>query len=240
MKMHILLIITFICSQGFAKTLWGEKVKIGRGYARTFIEIAKDTPQSVGVAISKEVLSSLPHEMSEFELPLPHKYKWNLPPYEHVTLDWNPHGHDPESIYSLPHFDVHFYFITSQVRNSITCMNEDEANCMQAPLASSLPANYAPTPAGVPKMGWHWVDLLAPEFNGGTFTHTYIYGFYKGEHIFLEPMVTLDYLRSRKSNHTAIRTPSQFSNPNGYYPQSYKISYDKKNKLHKIILTDFK
>lgn len=33
--------------------------------------------------------------------------------------------------------------------------------CMQNPIAEFLVSDYAPTPAGVPKMGWHWVDLLS-------------------------------------------------------------------------------
>lgn len=29
-------------------------------------------------------------------------------PFEHATLDWNPEGHPPPGIYTVPHFDVHF------------------------------------------------------------------------------------------------------------------------------------
>lgn len=238
MKIIFSLIVVLSCNLSMATTIWGEKVKLGRGYAMTFVEVEENIPQSLGVALSHHALTDLPHEMTELELPLPPKV--DLPPYEHVTLDWNPHGHVPENIYTLPHFDVHFYFISNETRNSITCMNEDAANCLKAPPASAIPANYAPTPAGEPKMGWHWIDTLAPEFNGGTFTHTYIYGYYKGEIIFLEPMVTLDYLKSNQTNHTTVRLPSQFSDPEGYYPQRYKISFDNKNKLHKIMLTDFR
>lgn len=237
MKIVINLIIALFCSLSLAETLWGEKVNIGRGYARTFIEVNGETPKSIGVAISDAALSNLPHELSEFELPLPGKM--DLPPYEHVTLDWNPHGHDPEGIYSNPHFDIHFYFVSNQLRSSITCMNADAANCMQAPPASAIPTQYGPTPGGVPKMGWHWVNLLAPEFNGGTFTHTYIYGYYKGQNIFLEPMVTLDYLKSKQTNSTMVRTPSEYSTREGYFPQRYTIVYDSNTKLHKITLTDF-
>ena len=32
--------------------------------------------------------------------------------FDHVMLDWNPAGHEPAHVYTLPHFDFHFYSIT--------------------------------------------------------------------------------------------------------------------------------
>ena len=88
-------------------------------------------------------------------------------------------------------------------------------------------------------MGWHWVDLLSPEFNGGIFTRTFIYGYYAGQPIFLEPMVTLEFLQSKEESNLEIRRPMMFPNNGGYYPKRYKVTYDQKHKLHKIILKEF-
>ncbi|MEP6495442.1 MAG: hypothetical protein ABJF01_22335 [bacterium] len=32
--------------------------------------------------------------------------------FDHVVLDWNPAGHEPEHVYTLPHFDFHFYSVS--------------------------------------------------------------------------------------------------------------------------------
>jgi hypothetical protein len=34
-------------------------------------------------------------------------------------LDWNPRGHIPDGVYTVPHFDVHFYLITREQREEI-------------------------------------------------------------------------------------------------------------------------
>lgn len=239
--MKYFLVLTLLCygQQLLAGiTHWGDKVKVGNGYARTYIVMDNKTPTSIGVALTSSALSGLPHEMKEFTLPLPKTAR--VEPYKHLTLDWNPHGHEPGGVYDKPHFDYHFYFISSGEREMISCMGPDAAVCLNMPDANEIPANYAPTPEGVPKMGWHWVDLLAPEFNGGLFTRTFIYGYYGGELIFIEPMITQEYLLSKKSSTNPIRMPQTFPYAVGLYPESYKVFFDSTNKLHKVELTNLK
>lgn len=239
--MKFLLVLFFSMNMALAhdaKTYWGEKVNVGNGYAQTFIKIKNTRPTELGIAVSEGGLTNLPmHEMVEYILPLPTEV--SIPPYKHITFDWNPHGHEPDGVYDRPHFDMHFYFITKDEQQAITCMGDDAAICMQNPAAEFLVSDYAPTPAGVPKMGWHWVDLLSPEFNGGIFTRTFIYGYYAGNPIFLEPMVTLEYLQSKEESCLPVRQPATFPDENGYYPQKYKVYFNKKTKLHMIVLKDF-
>lgn len=241
MKFLLAVILSFNLSLAFAhnsKTYLGEKVVVGDGYARTFIKMKNSTPKEIGIIVSAEGLTNLPmHEMVEYVLPLPTEV--SVPPYKHITFDWNPHGHEPDGVYDKPHFDMHFYFITQEEQQAITCKDDQAAICMQNPAPEYLVSDYAPTPAGVPKMGWHWVDLLSPEFNGGIFTRTFIYGYYGGNPIFLEPMVTLEYLQSKEESCLPVRQPAMFPDANGYYPQKYTVTYDNKKKLHKIVLKDF-
>lgn len=240
MKFLLAIVLSFNLSIAFAhsKTYLGEKVVVGDGYAQTFIKMKHSTPSEIGIIVSAAGLTNLPmHEMVEYVLPLPTEV--SVSPYKHITFDWNPHGHEPDGVYDKPHFDMHFYFITQEEQQSITCMDDQAAICMQNPAPEYLVSDYAPTPAGVPKMGWHWVDLLSPEFNGGIFTRTFIYGYYGGNPIFLEPMVTLEYLQSKEESCLPFRQPAMFPDANGYYPQKYTVSYDKKKKLHKIVLKDF-
>lgn len=237
MKLISTLIATMMMTNAWGQMVWGEKVNVGSGVAQSFVKMHKKKPVEIGVALTETALTSLPHMMKEYSLPLPPNV--SLVPYQHITLDWNPHGHEPDGVYNLPHFDVHFYMISESNRKQISCQGVDAVLCMQQPLPQYLVANYAPTPQGQPHMGWHWVDLLAPEFNGGIFTRTLIHGYYKGEPIFIEPMVTLDFLKSKVTSEEEVRLPESFPIESSLYPAGYKISYDSELKIHKIVLKDF-
>jgi hypothetical protein len=96
---------------------------------------------------------------------------------------------------------------------------------------------YAPTPGGVPQMGAHWVDVTSPEFNGGIFTKTFIWGSYDGSFIFWEPMITLDYLLTQPNDLIPLRQPEAFQK-DGWYATNYKISYTKNPNQYTVALTD--
>jgi hypothetical protein len=84
-------------------------------------------------------------------------------------------------------------------------------------------------------MGVHWIDMTSPEFTGSTFTTTYIYGFYKGNMLFGEPMITLAYLQSEPDVTLDVKQPAEFKKP-GYYPTKYRISYDKQQQSYSVSL----
>lgn len=233
-----LLFLLLITNTALAeRVFWGKKVSVGKGYARTFVgETKKGRILEVGIALSHMALKGLSHDMKVYQLPLSDKVK--VPPFKYITMDWNPHGHDPDEVYGAPHFDFHFYFVSKKYVSGIMCDQHDKKCLKEVPKKFRVP-DYVPTPGGVPKMGWHWIDSLAPEFNGGKFSRTYIYGYYDAKPIFLEPMVTLKYLQSKSSGATKVRLPVEFYFP-GLYPSSYDISYDKSHKLHKITLKHFR
>jgi hypothetical protein len=240
MKIFFWLLLTFFLQNAWAaheQIYWGEPVQVGDGYARSYMKMHHTHPSELGVALSEGGTQNLPQIMQEFILPLPTEV--NLSPYKHITFDWNPHGHEPDGVYDKPHFDIHFYFISNEQRQLISCQGEDAVLCTKNISAQYLPSFYAPTPAGVPLMGWHWVDLLAPEFNGGIFTRTFIYGYYDGLPIFIEPMVTLEFLLSKEISEKEIRTPVKFARA-GHYPKTYKVYFDNDLKMYKILLKDFK
>ena len=39
--------------------------------------------------------------------------------FDHAELGWNPNGHEPPQLYGIPHFDVHFYMVTSATQMAI-------------------------------------------------------------------------------------------------------------------------
>ena len=234
--LFVFLILSGISTMAAENILWGEPLATTKGKIRSFVKFnMRDGNDQVGVAISNSLVTALGdyHEMKSFIVPLPRAS--SIRPFNHVVVDWNPHGHIPSHIYDVPHFDIHFYFIPESLRQTITCQDADAAVCMKQPAPEMIPPFYQPTPAGDMKMGWHWFDPRSPEFNGHPFTVTLIYGFYNGVMSFIEPMVTRDFLLS-KASYSAPTYPSQYYANSRIFPHSYSVSYNQSEKMHYIVL----
>ncbi|UXR64491.1 DUF5602 domain-containing protein [Bdellovibrio bacteriovorus] len=231
------LLVFTLSSIAQAVTIWGPPTALGGASVRSFVE-ASDTgePLAIGVAFPREALQGLSeHEPAEYAVALPTVV--SLPPYNHIVLNWMPHGHEPDSIYGKPHFDFHFYLISPEQRLAISCLGEDEVVCMQMPAQNQQPPFYVGGPGGVPQMGWHWVDLRSPEYNGQPFTSTFIYGFYAGKMNFLEPMITRDFIQAT----TAFESPVPMAEAvaeTGFYPAKYTLEYNEEMGLHMITMRD--
>lgn len=155
----------------------------------------------------------------------------------HLTWDWNPLGHDPMFAYGLPHFDFHFYLLTRQERMAI------------APAPDPIPVapqhiapNYwygAPPAFAVPMMGVHYVDTTSHEFHGTTFDKTFIYGYFKSNMAFLEPMITKAYLQSHPNATFSIAQPAAFKRTGLYYPTKYSVKYDSSKQEYTISLENY-
>jgi hypothetical protein len=151
-------------------------------------------------------------------------------------VDWNPQGHIPPGIYDKPHFDFHFYLISDIDRNRITAVGEDLERAHKAPPEGSMPAGYIlPPGTEVPRMGAHAIDPGADEFKEKPFTKTFIYGFYDGQLIFMEPMVARTYLETRPSVIEPVKVPETYSR-HGYYPTRYGVKYDAAQSEYEISL----
>ena len=68
-------------------------------------------------------------------------------------------------------------------------------------------------------------DTLSAEFHRTPFTETFIYGFYQGQMVFVEPMVTLDFLASHPDVSSSVKQAEVYQTP-GSYPASYRVRYD--------------
>ncbi len=241
MRYSLLFLMMLLLSfkiMAFEKIIKGESVAIGNGTAYTYVIYdEKNCPRSLGVALSKSALKALPETDSSYTLKLPGIIK--LPPYKDVVINWNAHGHEPTDIYGIPHFDFHFYAISETERNSIMCMDQDNALCLKQPGSEYLPAYYVPTPAGVSMMGWHWLDSRSPELHGARFTSTFIYGYYNAKVIFVEPMITREFLLDHGTVNAEIPMPDKFA-ISGYYPQNYILKYDEEMSVYRIILKNLK
>ena len=211
-------------------TYVGDAKSLGNGGAYAFITLDDGEPTSIGVSLDELALSGLSsHETQDIALPLPTTVA--VAPFNHVALNWNPHGHEPDGVYTIPHFDFHFYMVSEAELNEIDPARADFADkAAKMPEGRYIPAGYIQTPGAVPRMGAHWVDPTSPEFTNQGFSRTFIYGFWDAQMNFLEPMITKSFIESVKamdgqSVQFAIPQPQAFARP-GYYPTHYSIRYN--------------
>lgn len=208
----------------------GAPVAVGNGTARVVVTInGMNEPESVSVVLTRDALQGLPQIQGEqmvweFSLPMPDAGPKTG--YDHVVLDWNPAGHIPDGVYTVPHFDVHFYLISNDEREAITFHGEGRELAMAAPDPQLVPSGYViPPDAAVDRMGMHGLDPAGHEFHGQPFSHNFIYGYYKGELMFVEPMVSLAFLESLPEMTSPVKQPQRYSYP-AWYPATYRIGFD--------------
>jgi hypothetical protein len=229
------------CKQDY---VFGPGVPIGNGMAFSWVRMDAERkhPLEIGLTLTETALEGLPTELEgdmeamEVRLDLPPSIKGK--PFDHIGLDWVPKGHIPIGVYDIPHFDIHFYTFTPEQRSKITLVDGDLEVCRREPPAGVIPAGYIlPPDVEIPNMGAHWIDPTFPELNGQRFTHTFLYGSYDGRLAFLEPMITLEFLKTKPDIEVPIKQPTVFQY-SGYYPAKYKISYNAERKEYSISLVD--
>jgi hypothetical protein len=93
-------------------------------------------------------------------------------------------------------------------------------------------------------MGLHWVDLASPELppQSKPFTSTFIVGSWDGQVIFDEPMITREFILAHRADTTTTRSfalpAAQRYVPAGFYPASYRITWDASAREYRIALTE--
>ena len=172
-----------------------------------------------------------------------------LAPFKWVGLNWNPHGHFPPAPppWAEPHFDFHFYTAERAAIKAIRpgpCGElidcEDFKKATKPVPAKYVHPDYINVDAAVPDMGNHLIDAKAPELQKGgpKFTHTFIYGSYEGQIVFLEPMITHAFIASSPDMCARIKQPQAFQTA-GYYPTKYCVRHLKAVDRYTVSLEDF-
>ncbi len=220
------------------RTLRGAEVPFNSGKAWIEVDVSEDgDPGALAVVFTEASLTALPRVpgVPVPELVLMPPVGADVSPLDHVTVDWNPAGHEPMHVYDRPHFDFHFYFMSAAERDAIGPFDTIGFN---VPLpAAQLAPLYLETPGGVPRMGAHVIDLTSPEIAGtGAFTHTFIYGKYAGRLTFLEPMISEEFLLSKPDLEATIRKPASFGRT-GHFPTAYTVGYNEAAKTYRVALT---
>ena len=223
----------------------GPVANVHNGKGWTWVQISNTgNPEKLAVVLTDEALNSVPvggngdghGHGDENAWTLKLHPKASVTPFDHVGLGWNPIGHEPEPIYGKPHFDFHFYMMTSQEVNAIPPYEVDSTGFKNWPAPGYFPATYFNPGGGVPKMGAHWIDATSPELNGQPFTQTFIYGGYAGKVSFYEPMITLEFLKNTNNFERAIPQPAKVQK-SGWYPTKMRVK--KHNGTTEVILDGF-
>ncbi|HET9504670.1 MAG TPA: DUF5602 domain-containing protein [Hymenobacter sp.] len=224
-------------------TDYGPAVTMGAGKAMGYISRdASGNPTEIGVRFGEAALNGLPATPTTgtmYDIALPPSAAKT--PFDHISFDWNPIGHEPNGVYSVPHFDAHFYMQTMSAQHAITL---DDPKGDIFPATAKLPTGYATPPnvvpgRTIPMMGRHWTDPASPEYQpGGSFSSTFIYGTYDGRVTFLEPMFTKAMLTTSVNFTAPIKQPQAYEVSGKYYPTNYTIRYDATAKEYVISLGD--
>lgn len=228
-------------AKGRAGTFVGATRPLGSGTVRSWVTLDEaGKPVAVGLTFSESAFKTVPAELPrgqeslELDLLLPKEASATA--FNHIGFGWNPKGHEPENIYTIPHFDIHFYTISIEEKERITAQGEDLARCYKKPEAEYVPAGYIlPPGTAVPRMGAHWVDPNANEMKGQPFIRTFLYGNYDGKLIFFEPMITKSFFETKQNVTEYIKLPQKYAKP-GYYPTKYSVRFDAAKKEYSVAL----
>jgi len=215
---------------GLPTVVDGDPIAFGGGSAHTYVTL-DDTgsPTAVGVRFDAVALDSLPigplPTTDDFVLGLPGQADATV--FDHVTLDWNSHGHDAQHGFDVPHVDVHFYMVDPATVDTIDPFVPGYLEkAPRLPDPKYLPEGYEPGNdplfGTVPRMGLHWLDGTQHDHR---FTETVLHGTWDGRHIFVEPMMTREWLQSRPELHEELGQPAAYQYT-GLYPTTYSVTWD--------------
>lgn len=231
---------------GKSATYEGKAVRIGRGTAHTVVRAdANGKLTSIGVVFTPGMLDGLPKAAKSTDPDFP--YLLAMPKkgpktvVDHVVINWESVGHPPPHVYDVPHFDFHFYLVSYEEQMKVAFKDlKDSGDPSQQPPAELLPAGYVVPPGtAVSQMGVHGIDPAAHEFHNHPFDATFIYGYHNKQQTFIEPMVSLAFLKSKPSFSAPVTRPATYTKP-GAYPSAYSVNYDSATKRYEVTLSDFK
>jgi hypothetical protein len=214
------------------RTVQGECADVYGANVCTWATMDGDAVIEFGATVPLTVAERAPHDM-EMEWPPVANASVRMPAgvaaatgVDHMTVYWEPHGHPPGA-YLTPHFDFHFYNISTATREAIDCTDVTKPAALPADYGMidlEIPELGVLVGLCVPEMGMH--ALLASELQSDRiFDGTMVIGFYQGSPIFFEPMIARDMLMRRQS--FELPMPAVSGLPAGVrYPQRFRAEYD--------------
>lgn len=171
-------------------------------------------------------------------IPLPDEVRASLG-MDHLGVNWEAHGHPPTA-FLTPHFDFHFYNIDRQAVLEIDC--SDLSKPATPPTGYLLPDMEIPELGMleglcVPEMGMH--ALRQDEMDDtDPFDGTMVVGYYGGEPIFFEPMISKAALM--KQADFTLPMPTVAGLPAGVrYPTDFRAQFDSETRQYRFVFSGF-
>lgn len=159
--------------------------------------------------------------------------------FRHFELNWEHHGHPPAT-FMEPHFDFHFYTIPSEELESMDC--SDTTKPERLPPDYVLPDAEDPehgvlTGLCVPAMGMHAMRQEELE-SSEPFAATMLVGYYGGDVVFVEPMISRAKLLEGQSFSLDI-PPLEDVAETFRYPTRFDAEFDESSRSYRIVLSGF-
>jgi len=177
-----------------------------------------------------------PRELASVALPEEARQALGI---DHLGINWEAYGHPPAT-FLTQHFDFHFYNISPAEVAAIECDDVSKPG--------SLPASYDLPDISVPEMGT-FIGLCVPDMGMHAmpghevhatelFDATMMLGYYRGEPIFFEPMVSRELLLAKSDFELAV--PAVTGLPAGVrYPRRLEAKYDAASQAYRLVFTGF-
>ncbi len=158
---------------------------------------------------------------------------------DYMGINWEAHGHPPAS-FMAQHFDFHFYSLSPEEVRAIDCSDESKP--------SRLPGGYALPDIDVPGMGV-LVGLCVPQMGmhampepdvsaTNPFEASMMVGYYRGEPMFFEPMVSRALLLKRSD--FTLPMPAVEGLPAGVtYPTEFHAEYEAASAQYRLVFSGF-
>jgi len=222
------------------QVFYGDEVVVGNGIVNSWLILNEfGRPLEIGIEMTPQVLENLPVDADFKEqavIPLP-KYAAETTAFDHIRVIWNPESFSTIEGFNNPHFSIYFFMLPEDKRMDIPEWSEEtDAKFSNYPPKNHMPFDYAPIEKGsgsFATIGRHWLSNNNKTLND----HTLTFGTYDGSFIFINPVVTLDFLKSGKTFTDTY--PQGVSYPlNNLLPREYNIYTNEKGN-HFISLANF-
>jgi hypothetical protein len=189
------------------------------GRVTSFARVDQGTILGVGVVVPVTSFENVPNMDPAFQSSVGIEMPSSVRDETFVQLlrvNWLPGGHGPEP-YTTPHFDLHFYRGTKEEVTAISCPDP-------GPFPAEVLASGYETPSTcVPGMGYHaWPS---PDIETDTFSASIVLGYAAQKMVFIEPMITTEFLLSRNSFELAITRPASAGGATTLFPSHLTATY---------------
>ena len=203
----------------------------------TVVELGATVPlASIETAPADAEMVWPPQQVAAVRLPAEARESLGI---DHLGINWEVHGHPP-ALFLTPHFDFYFFNATTQEVSAIDC--SDLGKPERVPAGYTLPDIEIPeigmlVGLCVPQMGMHAMleeELSQTELFGASM----LVGYYRGEALFFEPMLTRELLLQEAG--FSLDVPAVENLPAEVrYPTQFRAEYDAENEAYRLIFTGF-